>query len=292
MRQNARAPRRGAGRPRKRTLESLATKSLETSVGVEPTNQRQTPHGTAGSSGSQTPMVSEVPTSTVPVVPTPTIFTVPPAVPPTAYPESPPVMPTTYPAPPSVVPTAYLAPPPIVPVVAYPAHAPTAPVTPIVPPAVPTYIDPAVSLAGPVAAYAAAPRIPPPAYPTVPPVVLATVVPPVPTVVPTHLPDIVTIRARIPVLAESMKSRFTLFRGEIDPSVAQSLIENMERTFFYMACSESEKAELTAFHFRDEADIWWDTQCSILGEQNITWARFRETFESWYCSRAYQTTRR
>ncbi|XP_042400908.1 actin cytoskeleton-regulatory complex protein PAN1-like [Zingiber officinale] len=108
-------------------LESLATESPVMSAGVEPVGQGQTPHGTTGASGSQTPMVSEVPTPTVPAIPTPIVFTVPPTVAPAAYP-----------TPPPAVPMAYLAPPPVVLAAANPTHALVAPVTPTVPPAAPT----------------------------------------------------------------------------------------------------------------------------------------------------------
>ncbi|XP_042406851.1 lysine-rich arabinogalactan protein 19-like [Zingiber officinale] len=111
-------------------------------TGVEPAGQGQTPHGTASASGSQTPMVSEVPTSIVPIVPTPTVFT----VPPTVY-SAPPPMPTAHPTPALA---AVVAPPPVPP--------------PIVPPATPTYVDPTVPTAAPALAYAAAPGMPPPAY--------------------------------------------------------------------------------------------------------------------------------
>ncbi|XP_042401755.1 pinin-like isoform X2 [Zingiber officinale] len=134
------------------------------------------------------------------------------------------------------------------------------------------------------------PGVPLPAYPPVPLVVQAPVVPLVPAAIPTHPIDMVAARTRIPALAESMKSRFTLFRGATDPSVAQSWIENLERTFFYMTCSEWEKAELAAYHLRDDADIWWDMQRSIIGEQHITWVKFREAFESQYVPRSYQMT--
>ncbi|XP_042401241.1 leucine-rich repeat extensin-like protein 3 [Zingiber officinale] len=178
-------PRRGAGRPRKRALESLATESPETSAGVEPAGQGQTSYGTAGASGSQTPMVSEVTTPTIPAVPTPTIFTVPPTVP-LAYPAPPPPMPTAYQAPLSPVPTAYVAPAPAAVVAPHPVPPPT------VPPAAPTYADLAVPPMAPASVYAAAPGMPPPAYITVPPVIPARVVLPVPAAIPTHLTDIVT----------------------------------------------------------------------------------------------------
>ncbi|XP_042460205.1 leucine-rich repeat extensin-like protein 2 [Zingiber officinale] len=211
MRRGARAPvsRRGAERPRKRTLESLAAESPETSAGVEPAGQGQTLHGSAGASGSQTPMVSEVPTLTIPIVPTPTIFTVPPAVP-LAYPAPTPVELTTYPVPPPPLLTAYQAPLPPVPTTYVAPASAAVVVPPPVPPPIkpltaPTYADPAMPPKTPASFYATAPGIPPPAYAAVPPVIPALVVPSVPAAVPTHLTDIVTTRAWIPALAESMK---------------------------------------------------------------------------------------
>ncbi|XP_074572635.1 uncharacterized protein LOC141829120 [Curcuma longa] len=150
----------------------------------------------------------------------------------------------------------------------------------------------------------APPEVPPPGYPAAPPAALASgfpglppivpapLVPPVPVANPTHPTDLAMARARIPALAELLKSRFTLFHGGTDPRAAQSWLETVERTFFYTACSEWEKVELAAFHLRDEAEIWWATQRTIIGEQNITWARFREIFESQYFPLSYQMTRR
>ncbi|XP_042465671.1 extensin-like [Zingiber officinale] len=197
---------------------------------------------------------TEVPTSTIPVGPTPTVFTVPPAVPPTAYPTPPPAVPVVaYSAPPPAAPTTYPAPLPLVPAITYSAPALVVPVTPYpvppptVPPATPTYIDPAVPLAVAGPTYAA-PGVPSPAYPAVPPIVSAPVVPPVPAAILSHPTDMIVARARIPTFAESVNSRFTLFCRETDSSVVQSWIETMERAFFYLACSEWEKAELATFH--------------------------------------------
>ncbi|XP_042467383.1 proline-rich protein 12-like [Zingiber officinale] len=263
MRRSTRAfaLRRGVRRPRKRTLESLATDLLEIPIGVEPVGQGPT-QDTAGASGSQTPIAPlEVPTSVAPIIPTPIVFTVRPAVP-SAYLVPPPPVPTAYQAPPPPVPTAHPAPAPAAAVAPPPVPPPT------VPPVAPTYTDPAVPPVAPALAYATTPGISPPTYPAVPPVVPpvgpAPVVPPVHTAVPTQLIDIVAARARILALAKSMKCRFTVFCGETNSSVAQSWIETLEQTFFYMTCSEWEKAELVVFHLRDEADIWWDTQRSII----------------------------
>ncbi|XP_042410264.1 extensin-like [Zingiber officinale] len=138
--------RRGVGRLRKRTLESLATESPETFTRVELVGQGQS-QDTAGASGSQTLMVSEVPTLTVPVGPTPTVFTVPLAVPPAAYSAPPPAVPTAYSTPLPPVPTTYQTPLPPVPT-AFAAPTPATTVAPppvpppTVPPAAPTYADP------------------------------------------------------------------------------------------------------------------------------------------------------
>ncbi|XP_042443906.1 extensin-like [Zingiber officinale] len=219
MRQGTRVPmpRRGAGRPRKRALESLATESPEKSIGIEPISQGQTPHDTAGASGSRIPKVHspELPAPTVstvpPAVPSATYSTPPPAVPATTYPVPPPPVPAiTYPTPATLVtlaPTTYLAPAPAIPVAPYLVP----PLT--VPPAAPAYIDPVVPPVVPSSAYAAALGVRLPTYLAVPLVVPAPVVPPVPAMIPTHPTDMIAARARIQALAESMKSRFTLFRG-------------------------------------------------------------------------------
>ncbi|XP_042472403.1 uncharacterized protein LOC122055074 [Zingiber officinale] len=67
-------------------------------------------------------------------------------------------------------------------------------------------------------------------------------------------------RARIPLLARSIKDRFTLFHGVPDPSVARSWLGNVEDTFEYLSCTEEEKAELAAYHLRDQAVTWWKLQ--------------------------------
>ncbi|XP_042455346.1 vegetative cell wall protein gp1-like [Zingiber officinale] len=159
--------RRGAGRPRKRASESLATESPERSVGIEHVSQGQTPQDTAGASSTRIPTVPS------PELPTPTVFTVPPAVP-TAYPAPPPPVPVTaYSTPPPVVPKAYLVP------------------SPIVPPAAPAYIDPAVPPVVLAPTYVEVPGVPPPAYPTVPLVVPAPVVPPVSAAITTQPTDMI-----------------------------------------------------------------------------------------------------
>ncbi|XP_042432853.1 vegetative cell wall protein gp1-like [Zingiber officinale] len=202
MRRGTRASvlRRGAGRPRKRTLESLVAESPEMPTGVEPVGQGQT-QDTAGASGSQTPMAPlEVLTSTVPAVPTPTVVMVPPAVPRTH-----PVPPTsTYGVPGTIASGAYCSPD---------THTHTSSnscsisgATPTVPLVAPTNADPAVPPATPAPTYAVAPGVLPSVYLVVLPIAPAPFVPPVPAAAPTHLTDIVAARARIPALAESMKS--------------------------------------------------------------------------------------
>ncbi|XP_042437178.1 leucine-rich repeat extensin-like protein 3 [Zingiber officinale] len=213
-------PRCRAGRPRKRALESLATESLERFAGIEPVSQGHTPHGTAGASGSR------IPTVLSPELPTPTVFTVPPTIPPETYLAPPPaVSATAYPTPPPPMPTAYPTSQPPVPATAYSVLVPEVPVTPPVPPPTvpptPTaYINLVVQPVVPIPAYAATPGVPSPAYPAVPLVVPALVVSSIPAVIPAQPTDLIVARARISALAESVKSRFTVLRGEIDPSVA------------------------------------------------------------------------
>ncbi|XP_042405072.1 homeobox protein ESX1-like [Zingiber officinale] len=156
----------------------------------------------------------DVPTSAVRTVSTPTVFTVQLGVLP-AYPTLAPAQPTAYPAPQPPGPTVY--PTPVAPVpplpTLYPAvPAPAIPVAPhpvplpTVHPAATTYVDPTVPPMAYAPVYAAALGVPLLVYPAVPPIASVPVFPPVQATVLTHLIGIIAARARIPALAESMKS--------------------------------------------------------------------------------------
>ncbi|XP_042453501.1 uncharacterized protein LOC122038022 [Zingiber officinale] len=62
-------------------------------------------------------------------------------------------------------------------------------------------------------------------------------------------------RARIPLLARSVKDRVTLFPGGADPWAARSWLRNLESTFGYMSCTDEEKVELAVYHLRDQAEF-------------------------------------
>ncbi|XP_042426166.1 uncharacterized protein LOC122014037 [Zingiber officinale] len=99
-------------------------------------------------------------------------------------------------------------------------------------------------------------------------------------------------RARIPLLARSVKDRFTFFHGVPDPSIARSWLGNVEDTFEYLSCTEEEKVELAAYHLRDQAVTWWKMQKTLFGDQSITWTLFREAFERQYFPAPYRMARR
>ncbi|XP_042396513.1 uncharacterized protein LOC121986624 [Zingiber officinale] len=99
-------------------------------------------------------------------------------------------------------------------------------------------------------------------------------------------------RARIPLLARSVKDRFTLYLGGADPWAARSWLKNVESTFEYLSCTDEEKVELAAYHLRDQAVTWWDMQKTIFGEQRITWAMFRDAFERQYFPATFCLARR
>ncbi|XP_042437071.1 uncharacterized protein LOC122023038 [Zingiber officinale] len=99
-------------------------------------------------------------------------------------------------------------------------------------------------------------------------------------------------RARIPLLARSVKDRFTLFHGVPDPSIACSWLGNVEDTFEYLSRTEEEKAELAAYHLRDQAVTWWKMQKTFFGDQSITWTLFRDAFERQYFPAPYRMARR
>ncbi|XP_042455375.1 uncharacterized protein LOC122040072 [Zingiber officinale] len=99
-------------------------------------------------------------------------------------------------------------------------------------------------------------------------------------------------RARIPLLARSVKDRFTLYLGGADPWASRSWLKNVESTFEYLSCTDEEKVELAAYHLRDQAVTWWDMQKTIFGEQRITWAMFRDAFERQYFPATFCLARR
>ncbi|XP_042399565.1 uncharacterized protein LOC121989532 [Zingiber officinale] len=99
-------------------------------------------------------------------------------------------------------------------------------------------------------------------------------------------------KARIPLLASSAKDRFTLFHGGTDPWVARTWLEDIEATFGYMSCSDTEKVELAAYHFRGQASTWWKMQKTVFGDQIISWQSFREAFERQYFPAAFCVARR
>ncbi|XP_042400862.1 uncharacterized protein LOC121990874 [Zingiber officinale] len=99
-------------------------------------------------------------------------------------------------------------------------------------------------------------------------------------------------RARIPLLARSVKDRVTLYPGGADPWTARSWLRNLESTFGYMSCTDEEKVELAAYHLRDQAVTWWDMQKTIFGEQHITWLMFRDAFERQYFPATFCLARR
>ncbi|XP_042423153.1 uncharacterized protein LOC122010725 [Zingiber officinale] len=96
-------------------------------------------------------------------------------------------------------------------------------------------------------------------------------------------------KARIPLLASSAKDRFMLFHGGTDPWVARTWLEDIEATFGYMSCSDTEKVELAAYHFRGQAStfglfyfwfrtpLWRDTCTLALSTLSLS-------LNLWFCA--------
>ncbi|XP_042409923.1 uncharacterized protein LOC121999288 [Zingiber officinale] len=53
-----------------------------------------------------------------------------------------------------------------------------------------------------------------------------------------------------------------------------------------------EKAELAAYHLRDQAVTWWKMQKTLFGDRSITWTLFRDAFERQYFPAPYRMARR
>ena len=66
------------------------------------------------------------------------------------------------------------------------------------------------------------------------------------------------------------------FHGKEGPEAAEEWIEEMERIFGHLECTESQKVSCARFQLVEDAGHWWKSQERILTEeqkQNLTWER-------------------
>ncbi|XP_057962334.1 uncharacterized protein LOC131153903 [Malania oleifera] len=76
------------------------------------------------------------------------------------------------------------------------------------------------------------------------------------------------------------------FAGSVDPLVAESWVQEMEKMLAVLSCTEAQKVLFATFKLTREAERWWQA-VKLLEEQrvvptNMTWSRFRELFYDRY----------
>ncbi|XP_057958646.1 uncharacterized protein LOC131151419 [Malania oleifera] len=76
------------------------------------------------------------------------------------------------------------------------------------------------------------------------------------------------------------------FVGSVDPLVAESWVQEMEKMLVVLSCTEAQKVLFATFKLTGEAECWWQA-VKMLEEQravptDMTWIRFKELFYDRY----------
>ncbi|XP_045787522.1 uncharacterized protein LOC123882913 [Trifolium pratense] len=81
-------------------------------------------------------------------------------------------------------------------------------------------------------------------------------------------------------LERFLKNQPPTFAGGYDPEGSQKWLEDVERIFKVMRCTEEQKVVLGTYMLREEADHWWDNASQRLGVGGVvvTWAMFKREF--------------
>ncbi|KAK2436271.1 hypothetical protein QL285_021273 [Trifolium repens] len=85
-------------------------------------------------------------------------------------------------------------------------------------------------------------------------------------------------------LERFLKNQPTTFAGGFNPEGAQKWIEDIERIFAAMGCTEEQKVVLGTYMLRDDADYWWkhaSLRCGT-GGLALTWTMFKREFLNRY----------
>ena len=73
-----------------------------------------------------------------------------------------------------------------------------------------------------------------------------------------------------------------IFRGSINPMVAEAWIKQIEKIFTALGCGEEQKVVFASFVLQGEADHWWESKTrllrTLLERRPITWELFEEAF--------------
>jgi hypothetical protein len=85
-------------------------------------------------------------------------------------------------------------------------------------------------------------------------------------------------------LERFLKNSPTTFSGGFNPDGAQNWLEDMERIFQAMGCTEQQKVVLGAYMLRKDAEYWWKNTSQRLrvGGVALTWTMFKREFLTRY----------
>nr|XP_017217142.1 PREDICTED: uncharacterized protein LOC108194703 [Daucus carota subsp. sativus] len=69
-----------------------------------------------------------------------------------------------------------------------------------------------------------------------------------------------------------------IFKGDLDPHVANTWIKEMEKVIEISECLDEQKVKFATHSLRGEAVFWWDTVKQTEDCSTMTWTRFKELF--------------
>ncbi|XP_038988074.1 uncharacterized protein LOC120112563 [Phoenix dactylifera] len=85
-------------------------------------------------------------------------------------------------------------------------------------------------------------------------------------------------------IAEFKRMAPSVFKGTTSPQEAEAWIDEMEKAFRAMECTDEEKVRFATYMLQDRAHHWWmSVERTLASEQEaLTWQRFRTAFYSKY----------
>ena len=81
-----------------------------------------------------------------------------------------------------------------------------------------------------------------------------------------------------------MKRNPLVFKGTIDPAVAEEWVNMIEKIFEFVQIKDEEKEKCVAYMLRKDARIWWEATKKSRDVAVMTWAKFLREFNSMYYS--------
>jgi hypothetical protein len=85
-------------------------------------------------------------------------------------------------------------------------------------------------------------------------------------------------------LKQFLKLTPSPFKGERDPDIGESWLNEIEKRFEVMECPDREKTRLAAYMLQGQAEIWWRSllRTTFEGYVNISWKEFLDAFQDKY----------